>query len=823
MRLPLFLSLVCLLSSASAAQEPQGRPASSPKIIAATPAKAPNSHALYQQVRNVALSGESSSAANLVLKRDAATFTFKRGDFHFLAPVNGKVTGAVFIGDGSFDLVPPTNSEKRSVSLLTREPVVREEFTSLVLRFTDKTYDEIVAASPVKKGSPAGQDELNEINNALRKRHLINYNLAGRLLQDVMSDRPGRLFFAFIKGRKYNSKELFAIDPRGALGFEPEEVVFQTWDESRYGVWASFHFAEEYAAGKATSTQWTTPFDIQSHAIEAQVEKSARLSGSAITTFVVKEDGLQVLPFDLFPTLRVENVTGLNGEALDFIQEDKNEDADFYVVLPKPLKSGETYSLRTGYSGKDAVSNEEGGNYYPVARSNWYPNSRFGDYADYQMRFKVPKGLTLVAAGVKTSATNEGDWEVTQWQSPTPQTVAGFNMGRFKHEARKLNGMDFEVDSYANTELPGFIKEIQHEVEAIESEGGAAKTARPQVNATLGSISMTDMMKKASGEGEYAVRLFTDYFGPIPYKNLYMTQQTAGNYGQAWPGLVYMPLTSFLDSTIRFQLTGFDPKGYFRVVGPHEVAHQWWGHTVGYSSYRDQWMSEGFSDLSASLFIQMVAKNNQEFIRFWNDQREYLTMVNQAGFRPIDIGPVTMGYRVASNRTGFDAYRRLIYPKGSYILHMIRMMMWDRKTGDENFKVTMRDFVKTYTGKPASTEDFKAMVEKHMTPEMDLDGNRKMDWFFDPYVYGTVLPSYRFEHSIQNGVLSFKITQSKVPNDFKMPVPVYVELMDGRVSRLGSANIMGNTTVEQSIPLGQLKVKRAMLMYYNDVLGIIEK
>jgi hypothetical protein len=48
--------------------------------------------------------------------------------------------------------------------------------------------------------------------------------------------------------------------------------------------------------------------------------------------------------------------------------------------------------------------------------------------------------------------------------------------------------------------------------------------------------------------------------------------------------------------------------------------------------------------------------------------------------------------------------------------------------------------------------------------------------------------------------------------------------IDGRrVSRLGSANIMGNTTVEQSIPIGQLKVKRAMLMYYNDVLGIIEK
>ena len=40
--------------------------------------------------------------------------------------------------------------------------------------------------------------------------------------------------------------------------------------------------------------------------------------------------------------------------------------------------------------------------------------------------------------------------------------------------------------------------------------------------------------------------------------------------------------------------------------------------------------------------------------------------------------------------------RDLIYPKGAYILHMIRMMMWDGKTGDQNFKATMQDFVKTY-------------------------------------------------------------------------------------------------------------------------------
>ena len=42
-----------------------------------------------------------------------------------------------------------------------------------------------------------------------------------------------------------------------------------------------------------------------------------------------------------------------------------------------------------------------------------------------------------------------------------------------------------------------------------------------------------------------------------------------------------------------------------------------------------------------------------------------------------------MGYRVSNSRTGFDVTRRLIYPKGAYILHMIRMMMCTNRTGDQ--------------------------------------------------------------------------------------------------------------------------------------------
>jgi aminopeptidase N len=158
---------------------------------------------------------------------------------------------------------------------------------------------------------------------------------------------------------------------------------------------------------------------------------------------------------------------------------------------------------------------------------------------------------------------------------------------------------------------------------------------------------------------------------------------------------------------------------------------------------------------------------------------------------------------------------------------MIRMMMWDRQTGDQNFKALMQDFVKTYAGKAATTEDFKAMVEKHMTPEMDLDGNHRMDWFFNEYVYGTALPSYKLESSSfdkdANGdvVFSFKLTQSGVDNNFRMPVPIYLELSDGRILQLGRARLIGNTSVEQKVPLKGLKVapKRALVNSNYDVLA----
>ncbi len=514
------------------------------------------------------------------------------------------------------------------------------------------------------------------------------------------------------------------------------------------------------------------------------------------------------------------------------MQEGKDEDAEFLsVILPKPLSAGEKLTIITNYSGRDAITNEGNGNYFPVARENWYPSSAaagLGEYTAYDLTFRIPKGMKIVATGTLVNETTEGDRDVTAWRSEVPLTVAGFNFGRFKVQEGKLTKPEYVVQAYANENPPEW-------VQALRNSGENAGVAAPrtalglavQPEVALGNMSTTGLEKKALADGELSIELYSDYFGPLPYKRLAMTQQTACNFGQSWPTLVWLPICSFFDTTVRHQLgLDFADHGYWKIVAPHEVAHQWWGHDVGFNSYRDQWMSEGFADFSASLFIQMIEKDPKKFIEFWNDERELITTRNKEGLRAIDAGPLTMGYRLNNARTGNNVTRFLIYPKGAYILQMVRFMMWDRQTGDQNFKALMQDFVRTYSGRAATTEDVKAMVEKHQTADMAALGGPKMDWFFDEYVYGTALPAYKMDSSFDKDadgdvVLNFKLTQSNVDQNFRMLVPIYLEMPDGRVLSLGRARMVGNASIDQKVPLKGLKdkPKRALVNYYDDVLA----
>ncbi len=817
------LLMLCSVISAFA-QDPPDKKDRVVGEVTVTTTKA-NSDAGYVQLRKLsenanAFSGEYATVNNLVLKRDAATFTLRSGEIYFLTAVDGKTTGAVFFGDGEMTLTPPVESEKKMLNIFVQSSDFKEQISELVLFFTDQTFEEVKQSANAKTSSNGSKS--TRARDAFRaKEDLLKnefrYNIATRILMDKYAPpRPG-FFISFIEGKKY-SKLIYQIDPLGIEEVSPEQVALVNYNTETGGIWTAFHLADEYKKGTATSSQDRRVFDLSNHEIDTTV-RGTRLLATDKVTMTVRVAGQRVLPFALYPTLRVKRILGENGEEINFIQEDKNKDGGLAVILPAAPENGKSFKLIFEYEGIDALKQEGSGNFILLPRSTWYPNNggtQFGDRASFDLTFRYPKKFTMIGVGeLLEPEKTEEDLKIARWSTKgVEMAVAGFNYGNFAKKELADTDTGYLLEVFANKELPTELKSVQQNIQQIEDQGGKTTT-------TLGAMNTTSMANNVLVQAQNSTRIYNSFFGKLPHKRVAMTQQPAGFFGQAWATLIFMPYTAFLDTTTRTQLIGTrgGTNSFFSEVAAHEVAHQWWGHAVGWTSYHDQWMSEGFADFSSSLYVQYVERDIDKFIKFWEGQRKQIVEATPAtkGKKPYTIGPVTQGYRLNTAKTG-NVAQNLIYPKGAYILHMLRMLMYDRKEGDVKFQAMMKDFITSHYNKDVSTEDLKRTVEKHMTAKMDVDKNKKMDWFFDQWVYGTEVPAYKLEYSLNGSTLNAKITQSEVSDNFVMSVPIYVDFGKGWIP-LGAATIIGNN----SLDLGNINLpqtpKRVAICALNDVLA----
>jgi hypothetical protein len=462
---------------------------------------AANSDPTYKQLREITIGSESFALKDFVLKRDAGTFTFRSGNLTFLSAVNGKITGAIFAGDAIFSLAPPLGTESRMISMLSKDNGKEfvETFQEALFRFTDNTYDEIKQRATPANGVSTKLETLQKYQDYSRK--TIRYNYDARILQDVLSAVPGGFFVAFINGQKYSSKLVYTIDPHGADDVAPEEVSLRTFDDMKYGIWSAFHFSNEYAKGVATGTEENSAYSIVHQDLDTAIDKNGYLRGNSLASIVSNSDSLRAVDFALFAKLRVKTVTDADGNPLSFIQEDDKHDYNYWVLLPKPLAKGEKTQIRTIYEGKDAVLDMGQGNYFPVARSTWYPNmTTMMHYATYDMKFSVPRNVQVVATGNLVNQSVVGDHAISQWKTQVPEAVAGFNLGEFKRLEAKVDRDGYTVESYANENQPNNV------------------AALSLYHMNIGSMDTRNMMKKPLAEAQLAMDLYSYYFGPIAYK-----------------------------------------------------------------------------------------------------------------------------------------------------------------------------------------------------------------------------------------------------------------------------------------------------------------
>jgi peptidase M1-like protein len=759
----------------------------------------------YRALRDAA-PAESFIIENIDLIRDVARITLKTGTVTFLTPIENRRMLAVFRGEGIFEVTPVVPIERDYLMKLVGQEKPAVGFQRLLIAFSDSTYDEIKRTA---KAAPLDADAaqiLADMRKLVRRKPNNNDNIEAELLADFYNPNREPSFVVYINGKGVDDLRFF-LKPSGALSDLPPEEVAVLLDDGndKSGVWYLSHRASEWNSGKASSAEEKSSIDVEHYTIDSSISPNANLSARTTARFTAVTAGERVLRFDLEPVLRVTKVTYDGDRQVSFIQEKKEEDAGFYVILPEALAKGSQHTLAFEYAGDQVIAKAGAGNFNVGARTSWYPSvDAFNDRATFDLIFHYPQRYTLVAVGNLVKETKDKETANSEWKSDIPLAVAGFNYGDFKRKTVKSK-TGIEIEALANQEMPDSLYEF--------AQYAPGNTWTP-----------TALMDRAISEADASVQVFNNFFGPTPFSRLAITQQPAFDFGQSWPTLVYLPVIAFLDSTQRYQMLQagtFSLNNFIQEVTPHEVAHQWWGHTVGWATYHDQWLSEGFADFSAALFLQATRKSPADYLKFWEHQRGTILTKNQFGQAPNDAGPLWLGLRLSTPKNR-EAYSGLVYPKGSYILHMLRQIMWDGATGDEKFIAMMKDFVKTHENRNATTESFKAVVDKHMTPNMDLEGNHRADWFFRDWVYGTEIPRYRLEYSFapgQNGqtIVKGKLTQSGVADWFAMTVPIYLELPNG-IGRLGQMPIVGNQTKEFSVPVAN-KPKRVLLNANQDILA----
>jgi len=409
----------------------------------------------------------------------------------------------------------------------------------------------------------------------------------------------------------------------------------------------------------------------------------------------------------------------------------------------------------------------------------------------------------VISVGRLQSESVEQDLAVSHWVTPVPVAVAGFNYGEYQKLELPDEITNYKISGYYLSELPDNLRRQR----------------------ALQSMAPKSMTKYALEQTRAQLQLCSFYFGKSGYDDISITEQPNFNFGQSWPNLVYLPISAYTDSTQRWMLFGqINSKftGFVQEVTPHEVSHQWWGHAVGWASYHDQWLSEGFAEFSAGLFLQQGVAGDwrKDYIDFWERLRHRLLEKNNYGIAPNDAGPLWMGTRLISPRTE-SAYQNVTYPKGAYVLEMLRSMMFStqdpEKDKDKAFIAMMHDFVESHRDRPATTESFKAIAEKHMTKLMDLQGNGRLNWFFDEWVYGTQIPRYHFEYQVAPAdggkvKLHMTVTQSEVDEHFVMLLPVFADFGKGMI-RIGQVGIAGNTTRTADVLLPSQPQKVALNAY----------
>jgi len=787
---------------------PRASPAANASLAPVSPRE------LYRQLNSHRVDpAEVYSVKDLLLHKEDVRLVLAEGKLAFFAPVRPpqrsvepsrlaageRITGAVFIGRGHALAMPRDPVEKQQMARFLGMPLLDQWFTSAYMRFTDGTAEELKEQLRAKGIAPEQEPAFAEQwNDPLAA---VNSGSSLRILEDWLSDRPEPFFYAGLRGVVTGPFEVLVDSERRSehLLVGQQHTV---GDAASYDVWASYVLPGTQPQPPAiTATEYE---------IETTVFPDRTLEGTTTIHLRSARSGERVIELELSRFLTLQSAEKVGGEALDFFQNEdikrhaltsRGNDA-VLIVLPQSTRSGEEFALRLHYRGS-VISDAGNGVFFVGDRGSWYPHTvGVGNFTPYDIQLRWPRQLTLAATGTRLEQRDAGDFKVGHWRSEQPISVAGFNLGDYGSET--VTDKNLRVEIYANRRLESALAarvEAPHTVVLLPPTFRGAPVSQMPVLPEV-TASPTDALKQLGREVTSSIRFYEQFSGPFPFQQLSVSQ-IPGTFGQGWPGLLYVPTLSFLPGReqARAGLTSAGQELFSELMPFHEVAHQWWGNVVGWSSYRDQWINEAIANYLALMFADSH-RSPEHSLRRWLERyrAQLLERLPGAEETADDAGPLVMGSRLNSSKSP-DGFERVVYGKGAWVIHMLRMMLRqpDSRDPDARFRAFLRALVIKYRFQALSTRDLQREVEAVMTPAMDLEGRHSMEWFFAEWVRGTGIPHYHVEFSARRSeegiVVRGALHQTGVPKWFVAPVPIYASGPGSKQVYLGTVVASGEKTL----------------------------
>ncbi|HYA96925.1 MAG TPA: M1 family aminopeptidase, partial [Methylomirabilota bacterium] len=761
---------------------------------------AKETHDLYDALN--ALRADPAAVYNvrqIELRRADVRLSFEEGTLAFFAPLNGRVTGAVFSGIGHVLSTPRDPVERQQLARFVGAAVLDAQFQWAYLRFTDDTAADLLRqVRQAQFTAVQAPDFLARWNNELAQ---LNPPHSLRIMLDWVSDKTIPYFYAEMNSPELDTFEM-TLDAR-----RDEPLLIGQARESRgvtyYDAWTSSRPADFASPGPA--------FRAERYSIEATVLPDFSLEGAETLTVRTAREGERMIVVELSNALSVDSAQDSAGRELAFFEQEglnkreRNRRGNFAlaVVLPEAPRRGEEFAIRLRYRGR-VISDAGNGVVYVGEHGAWYPRLGGSEtFADYDLALRWPRKLRLVATGTKIGEVEDGDFRVGHWRTEKPISVAGFNLGEYR--SISLTEGPYTVEVFAHRQL----EEALSSRLAPSSSLGPVRNARGRLvlppadsmGIHSSAPSPADALQHLAKEVAASILFFETYSGPFPLRQLNVSQ-IPGTTEQSWPGLLYVSTLSFLPASAQ-QRAGLSEaiREHFSDLAPfHEVAHQWWGDVVGWRSYRDQWLNEAIANYLGLLFADS-RKVPEHTLRDWlvRYRAQLLTKQPDQDVPPAEFGPLSLGNRLVNSKSP-DGYERVIYSKGTWVIHMLRMLLRQpgAKIPDARFVELLRTLSSKYAYRPLTTDDLQREVEAVMTPAMDIDGGRSMEWFFEDWVRGTGVPHYKVEYSVrqsENGVqVRGKLLQEGVPHGFAAPVPLWAETAPGRRVFLGTVIASGEET-----------------------------